>query len=1090
MVSHSDKARTLDWCKLIVLAALVTMLALVSVASPAQAASMNLDIERGAHGAHISTEEHRAYLTYDVKASGDTSLFCDGYGISGPCSTLAASDDAHTVTYTVETTWQSYDEYNRPGGSGLPSRTVGAINGKTSRTQDAIRGDNWYWTRREGPLPPREERPLVATMTLVSSEADADIGTNKTLQWVVNPEIVILTQGIAATEGTDTHMEFPVSLRPPPLETVTVDYTTKDLTATAGSDYTATSGTLTFSPGETTKTVRVPITDDMINDNGELLAVEFTNPTGAARLITLGGDGTAQAKVEALGQINNDEPGPDPSTDGLPLVTITAESGWVAEGSDAVFKLTRTGNTDDALTVTLAVAETGAMLADSLPTSATFTAGKSETELRVSTVGDEADEDDSTLTVTLASGEGYRLGTNNQSEASATILDDDAKELPVRTVAIAGTTIWTADMTVEDYGNGSIGAGTATLLANQRGTEDLQAKWLYYHTEERKLRMAFTEGVSTTGLALKTHGVDLLFPNGSSSNSSFTWDDIDVNWTDEQTFEARLVRGEVKAKPAPDPTLKKLTISDGTLSTSFEANTVLYEAAVTAGTETVTISAETSDADASVAYDPAEDADATEDNHQVAVPAGQSLVSITVTSPDGDAQRRYRIFFTRPPTVAVSFGIASYTATEGGDAASVTVELSADPKRDVSIPLTASPGGGATAGDYTVAESVVFTAHGPLSKTVDVAAVSDDDSEDGESVSLSFGTLPDGVSAQGITSATVTLADVSPEAVNTAPTGLPTITGTPQVNETLTASMSGITDADGTESATFIYQWVSNNGTSDSDIDDADSSTYILAPSDEGNTIKVRVTFTDDGGTEETLVSAATTTVAAAPEATTPTVSIAGGSGNEGDDADIDFTVTLDEAATDTVTVDYATSDGTADAGDDYTAKSDTLSFRAGETSKTISIAIKDDTLNESDETFTVTLSNASGAELETASATGTIRNRHVEPLTASFSNMPTSHDGSTEFTFDLTFSENFPLSYVTLRDHAFTEDDNGPITKAQRKVQGSNQTWTITVDPSGNGAITITLPETTDCTATGAICTDDGRKLSHSTTVTVSGPG
>ena len=843
MVSHSDKTRTLDWRKRIVLAALVTMLALVSVASPAQAASMNLDIERGAHRAHISTEEHRAYLTYDVKASGDTSLFCDGYGSSGPCSTLAASDDAHTVTYTVETTWRSYDEYNRPGRSGLPSRTVGAINGKTSRTQDAIRGDNWYWTRREGPLPSREERPLLATMTLVSSEAN--IGANKTLQWVVNPEILILTQGIAATEGTDTHMEFPVSLRPPPLEPVTVDYTTKDLSATAGSDYTATSGTLTFSPGETAKTIRVPINDDMVNDSGELLAMEFTNPTGAARLFALGGDGTAEAKVEALGQILNDEPGPDPSTDGLPLVTIAAESGWVAEGSDTVFKLTRTGNTDDALTVTLAVVETGAMLADSLPTSATFTAGKSETELRVSTVGDEADEDDSTLTVTLASGEGYRLGTNNQSEAITTILDDDAKELPGETMAVAGTTVWTADMTVEDYGNGSIGADTATLLANQRGTEDLQAKWLYYHTDERKLRMAFTEGVSTTGLTLKTHGVDLPFPNGSSGNSSFTWDDIDVNWTDDQTFEAHLVRGEVKAKPAPDPTLKTLTISGATLSTAFDAETVLYKATVSASADKVTLTAVTNDTGAAVKFDPAQDADSTQDNHQVAVPVGQSLASITITTPDGEAKRTYRIIFTRPPTVAVSFGSVSYTATEDGDPASVTVNLSADPKRDVSIPLTASPSGGATAGDYTVAESVAFTAHGPLSKTVDVAAVSDDDSEDGESLSLSFGTLPDGVIAGDTSTATVNLTDAPAQAVNSPPTGAPTITGSAQVGEVLTASTSDIQDADGTDNATFAYQWVANNGTSDSEIQDATARTHTPGVNDVGKTIRVKVSFTE-----------------------------------------------------------------------------------------------------------------------------------------------------------------------------------------------------------------------------------------------------
>ena len=110
-------------------------------------------------------------------------------------------------------------------------------------------------------------------------------------------------------------------------------------------------------------------------------------------------------------------------------------------------------------------------------------------------------------------------------------------------------------------------------------------------------------------------------------------------------------------------------------------------------------------------------------------------------------------------------------------------------------------------------------------------------------------------------------------------------------------------------------------------------------------------------------------------------------------------------------------------------------------------------------------------------------------PLTATFSNVPDSHSGSGEFTFDLTFSENFPLSYRTLRDHAFTEDDHSPVTKAQRKVQGSNQTWTITVEPSGNGAITITLPATTDCTAAGAICTDDGRMLSNSNSVSISGP-
>ena len=433
----------------------------------AHAQSMNVDIERGAHPAHVSAEDHGAYLTYDVKASGDTSLSCAEYTPSGPCKTLTASDDAHTVTYAVETTWRSYDDYNRPGGSGLPSRTEGAINARTSRTSGAIRGDNWYWTRREGPISPTEERPLLATMTLVSSEAGTGIGTNKTLQWAVNPQFTLVPQSTTVSEGTDTHAIFAVFLDPPAL----------------GNDHRAVRNLRRLSDGR--KRLHGYVgdvdvcrwrqreadsgSDHAVSDSGENFTMTLSNPSGATRiLLTEGGVAFVDRLTYSI-TILNDEPGDNPNSDDVSLVTITAESGSVAEGADAVFKLTRTGNTDDALTVTLAVAETGAMLSDSLPTSATFTAGKSDTELRVATVGDEADEDDSTLTVTLASGEGYRLGNNNQSEASATILDDDAAALPGGTVAVAGTVVWTADMTVTDYGNGSVDREPACEPARQRG---------------------------------------------------------------------------------------------------------------------------------------------------------------------------------------------------------------------------------------------------------------------------------------------------------------------------------------------------------------------------------------------------------------------------------------------------------------------------------------------------------------------------------------------------------------------------------------------------------------------------------------------
>ena len=111
---------------------------------------------------------------------------------------------------------------------------------------------------------------------------------------------------------------------------------------------------------------------------------------------------------------------------------------------------------------------------------------------------------------------------------------------------------------------------------------------------------------------------------------------------------------------------------------------------------------------------------------------------------------------------------------------------------------------------------------------------------------------------------------------NSAATGAPAISGTAQVGQMLTASTSDISDNDGLGNANFSYQWLSNDGTSYSNISGASSSTYTLVESDEGKTIKVRVTFTDDGGTHETVTSTATAAVTARPNSAAtgaPTIS-------------------------------------------------------------------------------------------------------------------------------------------------------------------------------------------------------------------------
>ena len=83
------------------------------------------------------------------------------------------------------------------------------------------------------------------------------------------------------------------------------------------------------------------------------------------------------------------------------------------------------------------------------------------------------------------------------------------------------------------------------------------------------------------------------------------------------------------------------------------------------------------------------------------------------------------------------------------------------------------------------------------------------------------------------------------------------------------------------------------------------------------------------------------------------------------------FTVSLDRGASETVTVDYETRDGTATAGSDYEATSGTLTFAAEQMSATVRVPILDDSHDDDGETFTLVLSNPSGARISDGEAVG-----------------------------------------------------------------------------------------------------------------------
>ena len=136
---------------------------------------------------------------------------------------------------------------------------------------------------------------------------------------------------------------------------------------------------------------------------------------------------------------------------------------------------------------------------------------------------------------------------------------------------------------------------------------------------------------------------------------------------------------------------------------------------------------------------------------------------------------------------------------------------------------------------------------------------------------------------------------------NTSATGVPTISGTAQVGETLTADTSGIADADGLTNAVFSYQWMAD----DTAIQDATGSSYTLTGDDEGKTITVTVSFTDAEGNPETLTSDPTGEVEAKPNTSATGVPTIDGTVRVGETLTADVTGIDDENGLTTVSYSY-----------------------------------------------------------------------------------------------------------------------------------------------------------------------------------------
>ena len=346
------------------------------------------------------------------------------------------------------------------------------------------------------------------------------------------------------------------------------------------------------------------------------------------------------------------------------------------------------------------------------------------------------------------------------------------------------------------------------------------------------------------------------------------------------------------------------------------------------------------------------------------------------------------------------------------------------------------------------------------------------DADEGQAIKVKISFADDAANEETLTSTATGSVAARP---NGPATGAPAITGTVQVGETLTASTSGIADSDGLGNAAFSYQWIANDGSTDWYIQDATGGTYALVDADEGKAIKVKVSFTDDAGNEESLTSAATASVLARPNtpaAGRPTIS---GTAQVGETLRANTSGIADDDGLTNVSYSYQwiRNDGSSDT-DIRNATGASYTLVDADEGQAVKVEVS----------FT---GDAGNGETLTSGATGEVA-AIPSPLTVSLENNPASHNGTDVFTFEIRFSEQVRLSDTTLRDNAFTVD-GGTVKQAQRREKGSNIGWTITVEPDSNAAVEIVLPATTDCNAVGAICTKGGRALSNRLEFTINGP-
>ncbi len=819
----------------------------------------------------------------------------------------------------------------------------------------------------------------------LSAASGATLGTSQatgTIQDDGDPEpIVLIVSPAAIVEGDSgtKQLTFSVALSTASGQNVTVNYATADVSAIAGKDYVATSGTLTFQPGEQVKTFVVNISGDTIDEDDETFTATLS-----------GGTNVILGSTVATGTITDNDLPP----------SISIANAQVAEGDSGktplTFTLTLSSASGKAVSVAYSTAD-GTALANSdydpLTGVVTFQPGITTQTIQVLVDGDADVESDETFVVNLSNPVN---GSIAASQATGTILND---EMP------------------------TIFADDASVTEGETGAQQFSYNFTLSKpaTQIITFNVSTSDGTAVDGTDYKGGNVQVTFQAGESSHQIGIPIAGNTLHENNRTFflhfsspqNAILSRNQavvtiVDNDPLPTISVDPVTVNEG----NSGVTTLAFKLSLSAPSGLpVTVSYGTVNGTAIAGTDYVATAGT------AVFGPGETEKTIPVNAiPDtkNGVDRQFSLEFTAngatfpggastgaaigtilDDDAVPSISIADASVSEGNTGTTpliLTLTLSAASSQTISVAYSTADGTATAGSDYQAVTNTATFQPGQTTQTIQVLVKGDTDQEGDETLKVNLSNPLHATLAVPQATGTI-LTDELPRIIADDVTVTEGESGAQRLTYTFALSQPT------TETVTFNI--ATADGTAIDGVDYRGGNTPItFAPGETTHQIGLpiagnqlhennRTFYIFMSGPQNAILSRERATVTIIDNDPVPSLVAQAVATNEGDAGltPFAFKLSLLSASGLPVTVSYGTVDGTAVAGKDYVAVAGTVVFAPGEVDKTIPVSVFGNTINEADKQFrmefTADGATFAGGSLKTGLAPATIVN---DDATGSFS--------------------------------------------------------------------------------------------------------